>query len=190
MNYKIITSTFLCLAIIGSFGIYKVFANQNKEVNMDNKKVLVAYYSHSGNTKAVAEKIQNLTGGDIFEITPKTAYPKDYNAVVEQARKEKSDNVFPELADNGNVKDYDIIFLGTPVWWYTMAGPVRTFLKENDFTGKVIAPFCTHGGGGESSTYIDVQKLAPNAKILNGYTSYENSAKDNDIKIWINELKF
>ena len=74
MNYKIITSTFLCLAIIGSFGIYKVFANQNKEVNMDNKKVLVAYYSHSGNTKAVAEKIQNLTGGDIFEITPKTDF--------------------------------------------------------------------------------------------------------------------
>ena len=119
MNYKLITGIVLCLALICSFGVYKVFANQNKEVNMNNKKVLVAYYSHSGNTKAVAEKIQRLTGGDIFEITPKTPYPKEYNIVVEQASKEKARDFFPELADNGNVKDYDIIFIGTPVWWYT-----------------------------------------------------------------------
>ena len=190
MNYKVITGIVLCFAIIFSFGMYKVFANQNKEVNMSDKKVLVAYYSHSGNTKAVAEKIQHLTGGDIFEITPKTPYPKEYNVVVEQASKEKANNVFPELVNNGNVKDYDIIFLGTPVWWYTMAGPVKTFLKENNFSGKVIAPFCTHGGGGESSTYIDMQKLAPVAKVLEGYTSYENSAKENEITSWINKLKF
>lgn len=71
-----------------------------------------------------------------------------------------------------------------------MAGPVKTFLKENDFSGKVIAPFCTHGGGGASSTYIDMQKLAPDAKVLEGYTSYENSAKENEITSWINKLKF
>lgn len=189
MNYKLITGIVLCFALICSFGVYKVFANQNKEVNMNDKKVLVAYYSLSGNTKAVAEKIQRLTGGDIFEITPKTPYPKEYNVVVEQASKEKARDFFPELADNGNVKDYDIVFVGTPVWWYTMAGPVKTFLRENDFTGKIIVPFCTHGGGGESTTYIDMQKLAPHAKVLQGYISYENSAKENDIKNWITGLK-
>ena len=69
-----------------------------------------------------------------------------------------------------------------------MASPVKTFLTKNNFAGKVIVPFCTHGGGGESSTYVDMQKLAPNAKVMDGYTTYENSANINDIKKWINSL--
>ena len=156
---------------------------------MSNKKVLIAYYSYSGNTKRVAEKIQQLTNGDIFEIVPKKAYPNNYNDVVNLAKDEKQKDIKPELTDNGNVKDYDIIFLGTPVWWYTMASPVKTFISNNDFSGKTIVPFCTHGGGGASSTYIDMQKLAKGAKVTEGYTSYENSAKDSEIADWINKLK-
>ncbi len=169
-----------------------LFLNQmsvGKEINMIDKKVLVAYYSYSGNTKKVAEKIKNITNGDIFEIVPKKAYSKNYDEVVALAREEKQKDVKPELVDNGNVKDYDIIFVGTPVWWYTMASPVRTFLTKNDFTDKTIVPFCTHGGGGASSTYTDMQKLAPDAKVTEGYTSYENSAKDSEITEWINKLK-
>ena len=156
---------------------------------MNNKKFLIAYYSYSGNTKRVAEKIQQLTNGDIFEIVPKKAYPNNYNDVVNLTKDEKQKDIKPELTDNGNVKDYDIIFLGTPVWWYTMASPVKTFISNNDFSGKTIVPFCTHGGGGASSTYIDMQKLAKGAKVTEGYTSYENSAKDSEITDWINKLK-
>ena len=156
---------------------------------MNNKKFLIAYYSYSGNTKRVAEKIQQLTNGDTFEIVPKKAYPNNYNDVVNLAKDEKQKDIKPELTDNGNVKDYDIIFLGTPVWWYTMASPVKTFISNNDFSGKTIVPFCTHGGGGASSTYIDMQKLAKGAKVTEGYTSYENSAKDSEIADWINKLK-
>ena len=163
--------------------------NTGKEIDMGDKKVLVAYYSYSGNTKKVAEKIQNITKGDIFEIVPKTSYSNNYDEVVALAQEEKQKDVRPELVDNGNVKDYDIIFVGTHVWWYTMAGPVRTFLTKNDFTGKTIVPFCTHGGGGASSTYVDMQKLAKGAKITEGYTSYEKSAKDSEIIEWINKLK-
>ena len=169
-----------------------LFLNQmsvGKEINMIDKKVLVAYYSYSGNTKKVAEKIKNITNGDIFEIVPKKAYSKNYDEVVALAREEKQKDVKPELVDNGNVKEYDIIFVGTPVWWYTMASPVRTFLTKNDFTDKTIVPFCTHGGGGASSTYTDMQKLAKGAKVTEGYTSYENSAKDSEITAWINKLK-
>ena len=176
--------------VLSAAGVYRVLANQNKEVNMNGKKILIAYFSHSGNTKAVAEKIQDITGGDLFEIKPEKPYPQAYNTVVEIGRKEKENNVFPELADNGNVEGYDIIFLGTPVWWYTMAGPVKTFIKNNNFDGKTIAPFCTHGGGGASSTYTDMQKFAPNAVVTEGFTSYENSAKTDDVKNWINSLKF
>ncbi len=156
---------------------------------MNNKKILIAYYSYSGNTKRVAAKIQNITNGDIFEIIPKKEYPRNYNEAVNVAQEEKQKDIKPELIDNGNIKDYDIIFIGTPVWWYTMAGPVKTFLSKNDFTGKTIIPFCTHGGGGASSTYADMQNLAKGAEITEGYTSYENSAKDTEIADWINKLK-
>lgn len=184
----ILVGTIILLALIGV-----LFFNQKslakKEIDMSNKKVLIAYYSYSGNTKRVAEKIQQLTNGDIFEIVPKKAYPNNYNDVVNLAKDEKQKDIKPELTDNGNVKDYDIIFLGTPVWWYTMASPVKTFISNNDFSGKTIVPFCTHGGGGASSTYIDMQKLAKGAKVTEGYTSYENSAKDSEITDWINKLK-
>lgn len=184
----ILVGTIILLALIGV-----LFFNQKslakKEIDMSNKKVLIAYYSYSGNTKKVAEKIQQLTNGDIFEIVPKKAYPNNYNDVVNLAKDEKQKDIKPELTDNGNVKDYDIIFLGTPVWWYTMASPVKTFISNNDFSGKTIVPFCTHGGGGASSTYIDMQKLAKGAKVTEGYTSYENSAKDSEIADWINKLK-
>ena len=69
-----------------------------------------------------------------------------------------------------------------------MAPPVKTFLTQNDFKGKIIVPFCTHGGGGESSTYSDIKKLAFQAKVMEGFTTYENSAKITDIEKWINGL--
>ena len=118
---------------------------------MSDKKILIAYYSHSGNTKEAAEKIQSLTGADLFEIKPANEYPKDYNAVVNQAKQEKADDVRPELVSLGNVKAYDILFIGTPVWWYTMASPVKTFLAENNFDGKIIVPFCTHARNSSAS---------------------------------------
>ena len=186
---KKILFVLLGLLVICGAVTYAVMANSRKEIDMSDKKVLVAYYSYSGNTENVAKKIQNITNGGLFEIVPKKAYSKNYNEVVNIAQEEKQKDIKPELVDNGNVKDYDIIFVGTPVWWYTMAGPVKTFLSKNDFKGKTIVPFCTHGGGGASSTYADIQKLAPDAKVTEGYTSYENSAKDSEITEWINKLK-
>ncbi len=179
----------IVLCAVGFFTFNNI--SMGKEItNMNDKKVLVAYYSYSGNTEKVAKKIQNLTNGDLFEIVPKQPYSNNYNEVVALAQQEKQKDVRPELIDNGDVSGYDIIFIGTPVWWYTMATPVKTFIANNDFSGKIIVPFCTHGGGGASSTYIDMQKLAPNAKVLTGYTSYEDTAKDNEITSWINNLKF
>jgi len=151
-------------------------------------KTLIAYYSHSGNTKSAAEKIQAVTGGDLFEIKPAHAYPNDYNTLVNLAKDEKQKDTRVELVDNGNVSGYDVIYLGTPVWWYTMATPVRTFLRENNFSGKTIVPFCTHGGGGASNTYSDMQKLAPGAQVKEGFTSYGDSASTADVKKWIDSL--
>lgn len=151
---------------------------------MSDNKILIAYFSHSGHTMAVAEKIQSVVGGDLFEIEPVNPYKGDYNELVEQGKYEKQHNIFPELKDDGYVSDYDTIYVGTPVWWYTMASPVKTFLANNNFAGKTIKPFCTHGGGGASETYTDMQKLAPDATVSEGFTSYEDTATLDDIKAW------
>lgn len=153
---------------------------------MSDKKVLVAYYSHSGNTRTIAEKIKEITGGDLFEIKTSHEYPKNFTDIVNQAKKEKEAGFMPELTENIDISPYDTIFIGSPVWWYTFATPVRTFLSENDFSGKTIKPFCTHGGGGASMTFSDITKLCPDADVKEGFSSFENSAKESEIQNWIN----
>lgn len=155
---------------------------------MLNKKPLIAYYSLSGKTKDIAQKIQKLTGGVLFEIKTLSAYPVDYDEVVKKAQIEKEHNVKPELLDNGDISFYDTIFIGTPVWWYTFASPIRTFLTEHDFTGKTIIPFCTHGGGGEASVFDEIKELCISAKVKQGFVSYENTAKIPEIESWLKRV--
>ncbi len=155
---------------------------------MNEKKVLVAYYSYSGNTRKIAQEIQRIVGADLFEIKPLREYPRNYNDVVNQAKQEKQDDFKPELVDNGNVEKYDVIYLGTPVWWYTISSPIRTFLSNNNFDGKTIIPFCTHGGGGASSSYDDMKKIAKGAEFKKGFSSFEYSAKTAEIEDWIRGL--
>lgn len=134
-----------------------------------NFRILVAYYSYSGNTKVVAEQIHKNTGGDIFEIQPVKSYPKEYNSVVNQAKKEISDNFKPELKNKINdIDKYDIIFIGSPCWWATIAPPVATFLTSYDFSGKTIIPFMTHEGSRMGQSEKDIKKLCPKATLLKG----------------------
>ena len=103
----------------------------------NDKKVLVAYFSHSGNTRAVAERIAAATGADLFEIVPQKPYPAEYRAVVDQARREIGADYRPALkTDLPDAGRYDVIYIGSPCWWSTVAPPVATFLAAHDFTGK------------------------------------------------------
>ena len=111
------------------------------------KKILVTCFSHSGNTRVIANQIHGLVGGEIFEIVSVNPNPTDYDTVVEQARKELKASHRPKLKSKlENVKPYDAIFVGYPNWWGTFPMPVATFLEETDFTGKTVVPFCTHEG--------------------------------------------
>lgn len=112
------------------------------------RRVLVAYYSWGGNTKALAGHLAAATGGDLFAITPKTAYPTDYNACVEQAKKEIAAKARPALAAWPDFAKYDVVLVGTPNWWGTLAPPVSTFVENEGLAGKAVALFQTHGGGG------------------------------------------
>lgn len=112
------------------------------------KKMLIVYYSYSnGNTERIAKMLQENTNADIVKIDTLLPYPDDYNETVNQGQREVKQHYQPaiKLLDK-NVLDYDVIALGTPTWWYTMAPAVLTFLKSNDFTNKVIIPFMTNAG--------------------------------------------
>ena len=105
------------------------FAVSGAGAQQPSGKVLVAYFSHSGNTREVARQISEATGGDLFEIVPATPYPTEYRAVVDQGKKEIEAGVRPALKNPvGDLSQYDVIFVGSPCWWATIAPPVATLL--------------------------------------------------------------
>lgn len=127
----------------------------------DGRRVLVAYFSWGGNTRTVAGQIAELTGADLYEIRPVKAYPTDYNACVEVARAEKNASARPALQGQlPDVSAYDVVLIGFPNWWGTMPMPVFTFVESLDLRGKTVAPFCTHGGGGEQQCFADFGRAA------------------------------
>lgn len=170
------------------------FANNiNTQGEFMNKKILVAYFSWGGNTKSIAEKIQSQVGGDMFRIETAVPYPQDYNETAYGvAKKQHEEGIKPELKDNGDVSGYDIIFVGTPAWWYEMAPAVKTFLSENNFEGKTIVPFITHGGGGKYTIAEDMGKMVKGANVLEPIAIYGSgdSNTDKKIKEWLKNLKF
>ena len=161
------------------------------KVTAEPGKVLVAYYSYSGNTRFAAERIQKATGGDIFEIKPAAPYPDDYNACVDQAKKEIAAGLKPELAEKVKEFDkYEVIFVGTPNWWSTMAPPVLTFLSGYDFSGKTVIPFVTHGGGGMARCETDMRKAVPKANFGKGGAFSGRNIKNSEAALagWIDEV--
>ena len=162
-------------------------------VSSDNK-ILVVYYSWSsnGNTRYMAQQIQAATGADIFEIVPVLAYPSDYNACVEQAKIEINSKHKPDIKGTvGNFDAYDIIIVGSPNWWNTIAPPVATFLTSYDFKGKTIMPFMTHGSTRMGTTVNDIQELCPSATVTDGLPIQGESVRDEstagDIAKWLSD---
>lgn len=155
-------------------------------------KTLILYYSYGSNTRKIAEIIQSITGGDLEKIETVQPYPDDYNTVVKQAEVEVKKGFEPEIKPlSVNIDDYDTIFIGTPIWWYTFAPPVRTVLTSHAWKGKTVYPFATHGGG-IGSTFMDYQKFCSGANVMNGLDIYFNrtsfSKSEDDIRVWANKV--
>ena len=130
---------------------------------------LSAYFSHSGNTQVIARQIHEKAGGDLFRIVSKDPYPAEYNAVVERARKELDRDYLPALKTTvADMDAYSRIFIGYPNWWGTVPRPVAAFLSAYDFSGKTIAPFCTHEGSGLGQSIDDIKKACPQSTVLEG----------------------
>ena len=152
-------------------------------------KKLVAYFSASGVTKGVAEKIAKIVDADIFEIEPKQKYTvADLNWMDKNSRStiEMKNKTFrPEIKETvKDISKYDVVVVGFPVWWYTAPTIINTFLDSLDFSGKTIIPFCTSGGSGIEDCQRDLQKTYPSYIIKNGKRIRGNESVDY-IKNWL-----
>lgn len=158
----------------------------------ESGKTLIVYFSRTGNTKEIADQIHKHTGADIFEIVPQNAYPSDYKATTEQARKELDSNFRPALKTLrvSDLETYDVIFLGFPIWWGTIPTSVMTFLEGNNLSGKTLVPFATHGGSGLASAPGDINRFAPRATLLEGIAISGSGAvnSQNQISAWLTRL--
>ena len=161
-----------------------------QKTSREGKKILIAYFTWSGNTQGIAYEIQKQTGAEIFEIQPEKSYSDDYNTVLRQAQRDQRTQARPKLKSRiKNFNDYDIIMLGYPNWWASIPMPIASFLQEYDFNGKIIMPFCSHGGGRFGQSLTAIAKLAPNAVITEGLSIHYSGGgmlKENVSK-WLSE---
>jgi len=158
---------------------------------MTDKKILVAYFSATGTTAKVAERLAKATDGDLFEIKPVRAYS---NADLDWTDKKSRSSV--EMADSGSrpaiaskVEDmskYGVVFIGFPIWWYREPSIVDTFVESYDFAGKTIVPFATSGTSGIGDSGQNMQALAPKAKVLKG-ARFSSDVSEEELKDWAQE---
>ena len=165
-----------------------------KQPTVKNQKVLVAYFSATGTTKRVAEKLATAVNADIYEIKPLTPYTSaDLNWHDSNSRSSvemKDKNARPEIAeDNFSVKDYDVIYLGFPIWWGTAPRIVNTFLEKQDFSNKKIILFATSGSSGIGNTDRDLKpSVSASTKIIKGKVLNGNPSVE-ELKNWVKTLK-
>ena len=169
-----------------------IFTNTKaEETNMTNNKILVAYFSATGNTKTVAEKLAAAINADLFEIVPEQLYTsEDLNWQNDQSRSsiEMGDrNSRPAIASKiEDISQYKIIFVGSPIWWGREPSIMDTFIESYDFAGKTIIPFVTSGSSGIGDYGTNLQSLAPNAKVLTG-ERFPTDVTAEELKAWADE---
>ena len=159
------------MLVLATVTMTAVSCGSKKETpQTEEPKVLVLYYSQTGNTKAVAEEIARRLNADMEEIVAVNPYDGDFQATIARCMQEREQEVIPDIQPlKADISGYDVVFLGYPVWFGTYAPPVITFLNNVDLSGKKIVPFCTFGSGGLESSVKDLAVAEPNAEILPGY---------------------
>ena len=177
-------------SVVAIFAI--IFAFSGKSGAMNNNKTLVAYFSATGNTAAVADRLATAIGADLFAIEPVSIYTMDdlnYKNKESRASIEMADRASrPEIASHvENMEQYDVVFVGFPIWWGREPSIIDTFVESYDFAGKTIVPFATSGstpttdGAAES-----IRPLVPNANVLVG-KRFSTDVSGDELKTWADE---
>lgn len=186
----------------------KPSAEEAAQPVLKNQKVLVAYFSRTGeqysvgnikegNTAIVAKMIAQKTGGDLFEIKLKNdTYPTQYRPLTQVAQQEKKANARPEVAAKvPNFADYEVVFIGCPNWWGDLPMVVYTFMEQYNWAGKKVVPFVTHEGSGLSAIPNSVKKTT-RAEVLSGFSLYGHEAQNEresaklKVDAWLKKLGF
>lgn len=158
----------------------------------DSSKVLVAYFSATGNTEKAAEYIAQASGGTLYEIVPAEPYTaEDLNygdSSTHATREQHDDSARPAIQGSvENMAEYDVIYLGYPIWWGEAPKIIYTFLESYDLSGKTIVPFCTSGSSGIGSSATNLHSLASGAIFLSG-RRFSSSPSKSEVEEWVNSL--
>lgn len=191
---KLLMMALMCLATFNAGACSKnnksaMAEGVKNNVPIGERKILVAYFSWGGTTKRMAEEIVSLTGADIFRIEPATPYPTEYTPCTEVVKAEADKGIRPNLKSKvTNLDQYDIIFVGCPVWWHTAPMVIWSFLesKEYHFKGKTIIPFCTYAATYRDETLAKIADLTPESTHLAGFGS---TGSTNGVKNWLQQIK-
>ena len=186
----------LCFAAMMLLCIGALAAEETVTESAEDKtgsNILVACFSRAGenwqvgvvekgNTAIMAEILAEKLGADLFMIETVEEYPESYDEMLEVATAQREGDERPELEEMPeNLEDYDIIFLGYPIWWGGLPMPIYTFLESGDFSGKTIYPFNTHGGSGVAGTDEEIADIVPEAIVMDGFAvSGETAQNDQD----------
>ena len=200
-----------------SSGENRILENQTPNIIKEDSRSLVVYFSVPetddpnnmtrdeenstvvidgkvlGNTEYVATLISERTNSDLFRLEPVEAYPTNHQDLLRRAQEEMQNDVKPELKENIDISNYDVIFIGYPIWNADLPPIINTFLENNDFSGKTVIPFCTHGGSVLSRTPQTIKNKLNNATVItNGFEIYRTNMEDSpsEIEAWLNEVGF
>lgn len=158
-------------------------------------KILVAFFSVSGTTAKVSNKLASVLNADLHEILPKKPYSKEdldwtNNNSRSTIEMKKDKSIRPEISNEvENMNQYDVIYLGFPIWWYVAPTIINTFLEKYDLKGKKIIPFATSGGSGMGNTNEELQPSCVGAQLLEG-KRFSEDVSETELKDWVNSLKY
>ena len=154
-----------------------------------DSKILVAYFSWGGTTQRMAQEIARQTGADVFRIEPVVPYPTEYTPCTEVAREEKENDARPAIVGTvENWADYDVVFIGCPVWWWTTPMIICTFAESYDFAGKTVVPFCTYASTYRDETLARIVELTPEAEHLTGEGLTGGRISEQTIGAWLRNI--
>ena len=200
MKRKLLIIGLILVILLTGVLIYKrdhIKIDNTRVIKKDNynsknpNKVLILYFSKTGNTKSLANTIHKELRSEIYEIQTKDKYPKDINKLMDQAKKEQEDKARPKLKKLSiDINEYDFIFIGYPIWYGDMPMAMYSFLENNTFDGKMIIPFNTHEGSGNAGTFDTISKLQTNSTVLEGLSINYKTDKNIEDKVskWIDNL--
>ena len=193
----ILTAILLVAALAGCAARERASQNEEQDLTKDTK-ILVVYFSWSGNLDKMAHWVADETGGDIIRVLAKEEYPADYNDTADRAKTEKDDGLRPEITVSltaEQIEKYDVVFFGFPVWWYDLPMPMWTFLESVDLSGKTVIPFFSHEGSSNGASSLStITTLAKGATVKTDDALSIRGGKvadsEKDVRDWVKGLGY